>query len=403
MKKIIHLLLIILLFFATLDGLRDTFLADNPISYLKEITAIAIFFLLLLAAIRKKIKISNVTIIIFNVSLCFLLFVSFFTTKYADTSLSRASLSFGGWSVWVKFLSLYCILNSLYILKVIYPDLYYKIPKLYVNFTIVYCIVTLIFILTGYSSLLHSRNWSGRLSIGYPTMDSFVLVVAIIFSSFFEKNRLLKIFSITIFMVVLVMQNTATGYIMIAGVVLLSILSLQGFKKIIPIIITMPALYLGYLVYDSLWVYMGTFGSLFVDKVNGFIFGTDTSSIELRQIQIATLLKDMDTFLLYKVFGKGGSEAYLVESTYYAFYGFCGLIGIILLVISLLYFIVKTPFSFKNKTFYCHSFFVTFVFIASSSGLIGFYLFPFIFIYAYLVSVYCFSEYEHEKYIEVNL
>lgn len=401
MKKIIHLLVIILVFFATLDGLRDTFLADNPISYLKEATAIALFFLLVITAIRRKMKINRITIVIFNIAMVFLLLISFITTRYADASLSRVSLGFGGWSVWIKFLSLYCIMNSLYILKVLYPDIYYKLPKLYVYFTILYCLITLFFILTGLSASLASRNWSGRLSIGYPTMDSFVLVAAIIFSAFFQKNKTIKLISIILFMIVLVMQNTATGYIMLAGVGMLSVLSLRGLSKSIPIISVVPALYLGYLVYDSLWVYMGTFGALFVDKVNGFIFGADTSSIELRQTQISVLMKDMDTFLIYKFFGKGGSEAYLVESTYYAFYGLCGIIGIALLISSLLFFVSKIPSSFKRKTFYCHSFFITAVFIVSSSGLIGFYLFPFIFIYAYLASIYFFPESEHEKYMEL--
>ena len=323
MKKIIHFLVTLVLLFATLDGLRDTFFPDNPISYIKELAAITLFVLLLMLMIRKKAKISKGMIIGFNIFLLFLLFVSFATTKYADTTIIRAGLGFGGWSVWIKLLALYCLINSLYFLSILYPDIYYKIPKRYANFTIMYCIVTLFFILTGLSNNLNSRNWAGRLSIGYPTMDSFVLIAAIVFTIFFIKNKKQKTIYNIIFIIVLIMQNTATGYIMLAGLGGLMMLSLKGTYKTIPVFLGAIAIYVGYLVYDSLWMYMGRFGILFVDKINGFIFGADTSSIDLRQTQITILLKDMESYYLYVLFGKGGNEAYLGDSTYYAFYGFC--------------------------------------------------------------------------------
>lgn len=395
MKKIIHLLVTLVLLFATLDGLRDTFFPDNPISYIKELAVITLFFLLLMIAVRKKIKINKGVILGFNVFLLLLLAVSFATTKYADTTIIRAGLGFGGWSVWIKLLALYCLINSLYFLSVIYPDIYYKIPARYANFTVIYCIITLFFILTGLSNSLNSRNWAGRLSIGYPTMDSFVLIVAIIFTIFFIRNKKQQIIYNILFIIVLVMQNTATGYIMLAGLGGLMMLSLKGVNKAIPILLGVIAIYIGFLVYDSLWMYMGRFGILFVDKINGFIFGADTSSIELRQTQISVLLKDMESYLLYVIFGKGGNEAYLVESTYYAFYGFCGLVGLTLFIFSLFLFLIKLPKSFKAKTYYCHSFYITALFVISSAGLIGFYLYPLIFVYSYLVSIYSSKEIEH--------
>lgn len=401
MKKIIHLLVTLVLLFATLDGLRDTFFPDSPISYIKELAAIALFMLMLMLMLRRKAKVRKGIIIGFNIFLLFLLLVSFATTKYADTTIIRAALGFGGWSVWIKLVALYCLINSLYFLSILYPDIYYKIPKQYANFTMVYCLITLFFILTGLSSNLSSRNWAGRLSIGYPTMDSFVLIVAIIFTAFFIKNKKQKLLYNVMFIIVLVMQNTATGYIMLAGLGGLMMFSLKGGYKTIPLFLGVVAIYVGYLVYDSLWMYMGRFGVLFVDKVNGFIFGADTSSIDLRQTQIAILLKDMESYFVYVLFGKGGNEAYLVESTYYAFYGFCGLVGLSLFIFSLLLFLVKFPNSFKKKTYYCHSLYITALFVISSAGLIGFYLYPLIFIYSYLVSVYSSTEIEHMQRINI--
>ncbi|WP_218779136.1 hypothetical protein, partial [Klebsiella michiganensis] len=66
MKKIIYFLVTLVLLFATLDGLRDTFFPDNPISYIKELAAITLFILLLMLMIRKKANISKGMIIGFN-------------------------------------------------------------------------------------------------------------------------------------------------------------------------------------------------------------------------------------------------------------------------------------------------------------------------------------------------
>lgn len=392
MKKIIYYLVIVLVIFATLDGVRDTFLKDNPLSYIKEFFSILLFLLLTLVTYKKKLKLSNSTIVIFNVFFLILLMISTLTTKFADATSLRGYLSFGGWSVWVKFLSLYCLINSLYFLRLNYPDIFHKIPKWYVLFVVLYCLITLFFILTGLSASLESRNWSGRLSIGYPTLDSLVLVVAFIFALVFIKRKTVKISVMILFMVVLMMQNTASGYIMMVIFVTLNSVVLKGFYKFIPPLLAIPMSYIGYKIYTSWYLYMGGFGILFVDKINGFIFGSDTSSIDLRKNQIDVLLSDMNNYIIYTLFGKGGLEAYLVESTYYAFYGFCGLLGVILLVSSLLFFLFKLPKSFKNRTYYYHGFFITIMFIISSAGLIGFYLYPMIFIYAYLVSIYSFPE-----------
>lgn len=109
MKKIIKILVTVLLAFATLDGLRDTFLPDNPISYVKEIGAVLLFFLLFIISYKRKININSRFILVCNFFVLFLVLVSFVTTKYAISGATRGTLSFGGWSVWIKLLSFYCI------------------------------------------------------------------------------------------------------------------------------------------------------------------------------------------------------------------------------------------------------------------------------------------------------
>jgi hypothetical protein len=397
MKKIIKILVTVLLAFATLDGLRDTFLPDNPISYVKEIGAVLLFFLLFIISYKRKININSRFILVCNFFVLFLVLVSFVTTKYAISGATRGTLSFGGWSVWIKLLSFYCLMNALYLLRCNYPSIFYKIPKTYIKFALFYCGLTFFFIFSGLSSQLTQRNWGGRLSIGYPTMDSLILIVAIVFSIYFIKSKIIKSLCVSIFLIVLLMQNTASGYVMLFVLFLCSTVFLKGIYKVLPVLFTGVFCVLGFYVYNYWYMDMGAFGFLFVDKVNGFLLGSDTSSIELRQQQISYLMNDMNSYTLYSIFGKGGEEAYLVESTYYALYGFVGAAGVAIFASLFIFLLFKFPRSFRDSSFYCHCLIIMVVFLISCAGLIGFYLFPMIFVLAYLISVYSTSEVTHEN------
>ncbi|NWA73466.1 hypothetical protein HX775_16320 [Serratia proteamaculans] len=400
MKKIVNILIVILLGFATLDGLRDTFFPDNPISYIKEAGAVLLFFILFIVSYKRQININSRFILVCNFFAIFLVLVSLVTTKFAISGATRGTLSFGGWSVWIKLLSFYCLMNALYLLRCNYPSIFYRIPKAYIKFSLLYCALTLFFIFSGLSSQLTQRNWGGRLSIGYPTMDSLILVVSIVFSIYFIKSKTLKSLFISVFVIVMLMQNTASGYVMLFVLFLFSTVFLKGLYKIIPVMFSGILGVVGFYVYNYWYMDMGAFGYLFVDKVNGFLLGSDTSSIELRQQQISYLMDDMNSYMLYSIFGKGGEEAYLVESTYYALYGFVGGVGVFLFALLFIFLLFKLPASFSNASFYCHSFIIMSVFLISCAGLIGFYLFPMIFVLAYLISVYSAAEVTHENNIK---
>lgn len=400
MKQIVNILVFIVLGFATLDGLRDTFLPDSPISYLKEIAAFALFFLVFLVSYKNKIKTNSRLILICNFFVLFLILTSFVTTKFVTSEASRGTLSFGGWSVWIKLLSFYFLMNAIYLLRCNYPSIYYSIPRVYIKLTVAYCILTIFFVSSGLSSQLTQRNWGGRLSIGYPTMDSFILIVSMIFTIYFVKSKAIKSLCILLFVIVLLMQNTASGYVMMFLLFLFSAVFLRGGYKIIPVLFSGLFAVLGYFVYTSWYRDMGAFGFLFVDKVNGFLLGSDTSSIEIRQQQISFLMDDMSSYFLYSIFGKGGEEAYLVENTYYALYGFVGAVGILIFAILFIHLLLKIPRKFTKGSYYSHCFIMILMFLVSCAGLIGFYLFPMIFALAYIISVYCYSEESHEKKIK---
>ncbi|NCG54146.1 hypothetical protein [Serratia fonticola] len=397
MKSIVYVLLCIVIMTATLDGLRDTFIADNPISYIKEISCILLFAVMLLIVLKRGLRFKLSFPLIFNFFFLFILLVTLVVTKEYNNSAARGGLAFGGWSVWTKVFVAFLLSNALMMLSKIYPDLFYRIPKFYIIGVLIYSLLTLLFITTGWVSLLPARNWYGRLSIGYPTMDSFVLICGCIFSFFFIHRRHIKLVCISIFSIVLVMQNTATGYFMITVLFLFMTLWLPRKWKILPPVILIGGLCIGYYAYTYWAENMGTFGALLTDKINGFILGNNTSSIDIRHMQIDVLLQDMRSSTFSMIFGKGGNEAFIVESQYYALFGFSGLMGLGLYSFLMIFYFIKWPVSFKLKTYYSHSFIILIMYAISVAGLIGFYLFPFVFIFAYLYAVYSTSESEHSS------
>ncbi|MBU9838117.1 hypothetical protein J1786_25350 [Rahnella sp. L72c] len=227
-------------------------------------------------------------------------------------------------------------------------------------------------------------------------MDSLILIVAIIFSIYFMDNKVAKTLSITILSLVLIMQNTASGYMMLFILMTCSVFFLKRIYKILSLLLISSVFVLGFYIYNYWYVNMGDYGILLVDKINGFILGSDTSSIEIRQQQIQILMNDMNSYLLYSILGKGGGEAYLVENTYYALYGFMGILGVLLFALLFVFIFLRIPKSFSQGTYYSHSIIITVVYLISCAGLIGFYLYPMIFILAYLVSTYSFKEPSHE-------
>lgn len=395
MKTIVFILLVIIVISATLDGLRDTFIADNPISYIKELSCILLFFVLLMFFIRRGLQFKIGFSLVFNFLFIFVLLITLVATKEYNSSSARGGLAFGGWSVWVKILATFLLSNALMMLSRIYPDLFYKIPKLYIIGVLIYSLLTIVFILTGWVSLLPARNWYGRLSIGYPTMDSFVLICGCVFSFFFIRRRYIKLICIGFFGIVLVMQNTATGYFMFVVLFMFMTLWLPRAWKMVPPLILLSGISLGYYAYTYWAGDMGTFGALLTDKINGFLFGNDTSSIDIRHMQIGVLLQDMKSSTFSIIFGKGGNEAFIVESQYYALFGLSGVMGLGLYTALMVFYLFKWPASFKSKTYYSHAFIILIMYTISVAGLIGFYLFPFIFIFSYLYAVYSTSEREH--------
>ena len=383
MKVVLFLLISLIVFFATNDGLRDTFLENSALSYLKESIVFILFLFLMLIIVFSKHRVFTKGMTTFNLVAFFLLATSFITTMMAGfESFTRAdALSFGGWSVWIKVLVFVLLTNSLILLYKTDRIVYDAIPRLYIKGVVFYSILTIFFVASGLNESLPMRDWYGRLSIGYPTMDSFVLVVACVFLAFCVRNITYVLLLHLLFTIVLVMQNTVSGYLLFLCYLFFMIFMLQGKWKLIPLLSLSIVCIVATYIYINLATEMGAFGMLILDKIDGFIFGSETASVTIRQEQISDLLDILKSDTLLFLFGIGGVGAFAVENQFYSIFGMFGLVGICLYgTLFLCMFFV-----FKQRKDYFSCILVLLHSIGSIS-LSGIYLYPLIFVASYIIS-----------------
>jgi len=384
MKLILFLSISLIIFFATNDGLRDTFFESSALSYLKELIVFLLFTFLTITCFVKQ-RVSHKSMVTFNLVVLFLLITSFITTMLSgyENFLRADVLSFGGLSVWVKALVFALLTNSLVLLYETDRKTYDAIPRIYIIGGAFYAILTFFFVASGLNKALPMRDWYGRLSIGYPPMDSFVLVVACAFSAFYVRKISYVVLLHLLFTTALAMQNTASGYLLYFGYLIFMVFALRGKWKLIPLSFIAAIITGAAYTYVYLATEMGAFGAVIIDKINGFIFGDKTSSITIRQEQISYLLGVLKSDILLSFFGIGGVGAFAVENQYYSILGMFGLIGICLYALLLL----SMLFAFKrNKDYFC--LLLLLLYSIGSTSLAGIYVYPFVFVASYIVSRY---------------
>ena len=371
----------LIVFFAVLDGLRDTFFPGSHLSYIKDITPLIGFVLVIYKCKQiQSIKYNFNYYIIFNIGLICIITIGLANTVFASTVFERSSeLSFGGFSVLIKIISFLFLANFLYLLKLNNPAQFNSIPKIYIFCTLFYCLITFIFVFSGLNTNLAPRNWYGRLSIGYPTMDSFVLVVGLALLQISNFKRRITIILYLIFFLCLIMQNTVSGYLMLFILWFSYLFTLKGVNKLLPIIFFSLAILTLTITYNFYADSLGFFGALIADKINGFIFGADTSSISARREQIAELLHLMSSDIFTLFFGVGGFGAFSVESQLYSVFGFGGIFAVVAYLLFLITIFLKI-YQSKNHIFII----LLLLYIAGGFSLTALYLYPFIFIISYI-------------------
>jgi hypothetical protein len=370
--------------FSVLDGIRDTFIQGSAFSYTKEfLIAVGCVAVILFRSAEAGRLQREAILMLF--CLAYLSVNLIITTKFMDGDIAsrhhlQSNLNFGGWSIVIKVFALIFFSAFLSEVRNLYPKIYAKIPFLYCNWAIVYCVVTVFFIVTGLSKKLTMRNWGGRLSIGYPTMDAIILMIAIIFVIHSKWSASRKFLLIVLYSCVIVMQNTASGYMAIGIYLILLGFILPSWWKLIPISLIAMAVSVFWAIYEYFYIRMGMFGGIIVDKINGFIFGQNTSSVSARIAQIHNLKIDILSNPIGLIFGGGGSGSYYVESQFYAVLGAWGGVGIAFFAIFYAAYFVDSLRSQDRAFRIC---FLS-IFLVGAIPLGGLNLFPFLFHWAYM-------------------
>lgn len=379
---LLGLYLIFILIFATLDGLRDTFFPR--LSILRDFF---IFSLPMIFIIYSRYLKPQKDTIILSTLLFFTLTYTLLITSSVDvnTVYSRANLLLGGLSFWLKYLSFFFIFIFIFILMKKDRDRYVKnIIFNYILLSLVYSLLTIIiiFIFKSYYLSLPSRNWHGRLSIGYPTQDVLVLSIGILFT-FLNKNikNYLKLLIIAILLTCIIMQNNVTGFVLLFFLLGLFFYKSKIIGKLLAATITAVIIYLIQYIYLNFQNF-GTFGSLLNNKIDSFIFGTQNSgSLDLRQEQINLLLHTISSDHLFLLFGYGGIGGFSAENSFYSILAFSGCVGLIIYISTLLFVFHK---SIKHKDLFL--FCLLFMYLISSISITSYYLISGYFIYAFLLA-----------------
>lgn len=204
----------------------------------------------------------------------------------------------GGLGFWMKalgtifcFFIIYIYINNFHLSKVI---------NSYIYFSFFYSLltITIIFFFPSYYHSLPSRNWYGRLSIGYPTQDVFVLALSL----FLLHSTISKGFKILIFItnvICLMMQNNATGYVLLATVFILTFIKGKMHVKFVSIVFFFVIIVSVYYFYNNYYLF-DTFGQLVKLKIDSLIYGTaDSSSIDERLLQVTNTMRTIYSDPIY--------------------------------------------------------------------------------------------------------
>ncbi|MDM7154689.1 hypothetical protein QUH48_29110, partial [Klebsiella pneumoniae] len=162
------------------------------------------------------------------------------------------------------------------------------------------------------------RQWYGRISIGYPTQDVYVLAISLVLLLENILNKTLSILISAVNVSCIIMQNTFTGYILIVFVFFIYFIRFGFFSKALILSLGFFLLMFVFYIYKNYEVF-GNFGVLIKVKADSLILGgTDDPSFYLRLQQIAMMMKSLFSDWIFVLFGYGGIGGFSVESGVYS-------------------------------------------------------------------------------------
>lgn len=378
---VVSLFFYILLFFAVNDGLRDTFSKNYfPLSFLRDMSifigGLFCFFVIRKTPLTKK----AIFLLIPLIMICTYSLITTLLVNQNDVYVRNLTTG-GGLGFWMKalgtifcFFIIYIYINNFHLSKVI---------NSYIYFSFFYSLltITIIFFFPSYYHSLPSRNWYGRLSIGYPTQDVFVLALSLFFLLHSTISKGFKILIFITNVICLMMQNNATGYVLLETVFILTFIKGKMHVKFVSIVFFFVIIVSVYYFYNNYYLF-DTFGQLVKLKIDSLIYGTaDSSSIDERLLQVTNTMRTIYSDPIYFLVGYGGLGGFAVESGAYSIIGFSGFIGMTIYVFILLYALYYT---IRERDFFMFG--VIVLYILGSVSISSLYLTSTSWIYAFILA-----------------
>ncbi|HBC8326732.1 hypothetical protein [Escherichia coli] len=370
-KHILCFLSLLCVAFAVFDGFRGTqYKPYFPLAFLRDLSVFVGGVLGFFIIAKIKIQKSFALLVFLQIFICAYSFFTSFLVSDKAVFVRQLTLG-GGIGFWSKMLSMICICFLTYAyIHVSGKKAVEKIFKCFIYFSFFYSLLTIIlylFLPSLYASL--PRQWYGRISIGYPTQDVYILAVSLVLLLENILNKTLSILISAVNVSCILMQNTFTGYILIVFVFFIYFIRFGFFSKALILSLGCFLLIFIFYIYKNYEIF-GNFGVLIKVKADSLILGgTDDPSIYLRLQQIAMMMKSLYSDWIFILFGYGGIGGFSVESGVYSILAFSGVLGIVIYAFTILYFLFL---SIKNKNFILFS--IPSMYILSSFSISPIYL-----------------------------
>lgn len=310
----------VILLLAVFDGVRDTFAGTIPLGVVRDLLTIAVAIgALFLDMQRRSLSLSKYDVALLLILLVLILQL-IITTVGSPLSLEGKfdELKYGPMGVMFKPIDLFAVtfLFSRYMRLVPFQDGF--IERTFVILVFTLCLLTFLFASGLLNTDIVFEKWRGRVSIGYPTVDAILAVLAIGLISQCRFGNMVSILLLAVFIVFLILQNTFSGYL-----AFLAVCGLQSyFAKRTSV--RLAALF-GALIFiaGAVFIYFyrdvapAGFGDILVSKIDAFILGVaEDTSYTLRQEEIESGYLVVGRDLTTMLFGGGVLGIYWVENTY---------------------------------------------------------------------------------------
>lgn len=381
-----RVLFFIIILFIVFDGIRSNIIYNQYFSPLKEFCILLLFFEARSIRNDKKRKLP-ITLIILTSYIVLMMFVSLMDISYVP----KTQIVLVGY----KFTQIALLTYSFYYFEELTNYTYKKAFRLLIACCCIYTIINILSLLINIPIWKDNDMWFGRLSRGYPTTDTAVLIFALASLLFLKLGYNVKqTFVIALLLIIsILMQNTGSGlillpitlgiyvgknifksriffslktYIVIALMIILGVFVINKFKERNPLLFENMSLVLQ-------------------SKIDNFIYGRESTSdfkensIDARQNQYnnakSYMYSDLD-----KIIGLGTSRytldlnilqqnkgTFTIENMFFTIiicYGIFGFTLYVLMFLESIIMIFRIKESLDNKIFY----FVGIVIFAVSSN-----------------------------------